>query len=219
MSTFVARLAGRAVGHPPTAQPRVPGLFETGPGSAAAQDGFDVINEQVLAGPRSTASSPNRGRTLAEDSSRVQPGAVDGSTRSDGRNSPPPPARHPSGTGGAGRDPLAPQPPRRDPQRSTSDPRALGPEPAPAGSLPVPAIPLAAGDPGSWPANEPSAAGASRRAVPAAAAEPPPVRVHIGRLEIRASLPETTPPRPVAPRVPEPAHNGPSLADYLRGAR
>ncbi len=52
-----------------------------------------------------------------------------------------------------------------------------------------------------------------------AAAEPEelqPVRVHIGRLEVRASLEEQSRPR----REPEqrPAA-GPSLADYLRGER
>jgi hypothetical protein len=55
---------------------------------------------------------------------------------------------------------------------------------------------------------------------PAAAAaardEPPPVRVHIGRLEVRASLEEAPRRQPLAaPRQPD----GLSLSDYLRGRR
>ena len=46
--------------------------------------------------------------------------------------------------------------------------------------------------------------------------EPPPVRVHIGRLEVRANVQEQ--PRPAPP--PQPAEpEGLSLSDYLRGRR
>jgi hypothetical protein len=46
--------------------------------------------------------------------------------------------------------------------------------------------------------------------------DPPPVRVHIGRLEVRASLTESPRPQPLpAPSEPE----GLSLSDYLRGRR
>jgi hypothetical protein len=44
--------------------------------------------------------------------------------------------------------------------------------------------------------------------------EPPAVRVHIGRLEVRANLQE---PAPRQPRRDDPRSPGRSLADYLRG--
>jgi hypothetical protein len=47
------------------------------------------------------------------------------------------------------------------------------------------------------------------------AADEPAVRVHIGRLEVRANL-EQTPPQPRR-REPDRPEEGPSLADYLRG--
>jgi hypothetical protein len=52
--------------------------------------------------------------------------------------------------------------------------------------------------------------------VVAAREEPPPVRVHIGRLEVRANLQEAPRPAP----VPQAAElEGLSLSDYLRGRR
>jgi hypothetical protein len=62
----------------------------------------------------------------------------------------------------------------------------------------------------AMPVPAPAAATASARE------EPPPVRVHIGRLEVRANLhePPRREPRP-EPREPE----GLSLSDYLRGRR
>jgi len=77
----------------------------------------------------------------------------------------------------------------------------------------VPAVPVAAASPlTSWPANEPI------RAATPGSQESPAVRVHIGRLEIRANLPEPAPPRPRTPPG-EAAVKGVSLADYLRGIR
>jgi hypothetical protein len=55
-------------------------------------------------------------------------------------------------------------------------------------------------------------------AVTTAREEPPPVRVHIGRLEVRANLQEQ--PRPAPVLQPQPAEpEGLSLSDYLRGKR
>jgi hypothetical protein len=50
----------------------------------------------------------------------------------------------------------------------------------------------------------------------AASTQPPPVRVHIGRLEVRATV--QGPPRPQPHRA-EPREPGLSLSDYLRGRR
>ena len=50
----------------------------------------------------------------------------------------------------------------------------------------------------------------------AVAADEPPVRVHIGRLEVRANL-EQPAPRPAAREAQRP--QGPTLSDYLRGRR
>jgi hypothetical protein len=50
----------------------------------------------------------------------------------------------------------------------------------------------------------------------AAAPEAPAVRVHIGRLEVRANL-QAAPPAPPAARPPR--HDGVALSAYLRGKR
>jgi hypothetical protein len=86
--------------------------------------------------------------------------------------------------------------------------------PVPQTSLIVPAVPLSA----ATPAASRSTGDPIRSASPSAP-EPPAVRVHIGRLEIRANLPEVAPVRPRARQVREEAAGGVSLADYLRGAR
>ena len=62
-----------------------------------------------------------------------------------------------------------------------------------------------------------AARGAAPPPAPAAAREEgPPVRVHIGRLEVRANV---QPPPAERPRREAPRDDGLSLADYLRGKR
>ncbi|HEY7537052.1 MAG TPA: hypothetical protein VH721_03615 [Gaiellaceae bacterium] len=56
----------------------------------------------------------------------------------------------------------------------------------------------------------------ARRAAAPATAEPPPVRVHIGRLEVRANL-QPAPPR--RPERTETTDEALSLGDFLRGRR
>jgi hypothetical protein len=70
----------------------------------------------------------------------------------------------------------------------------------------TPAVPTVARVPEyAWPAD-----------AAAASAESPAVRVHIGRLEVRANLQEQ-PRRPERPPAPRPQEL--SLSDYLRGRR
>jgi hypothetical protein len=86
--------------------------------------------------------------------------------------------------------------------RAPLEPAAVAATPA----SPVPASPSA-------PFEAPRA---TREAAAVARAEPPPVRVHIGRLEVRANVeePRAQPPRRESARPVEL-----SLADYLRGTR
>ncbi len=89
----------------------------------------------------------------------------------------------------------------------------LDPDPDAPTVRTVAAVPLAADSRlASWPANE------SIRSATSEAPEPPAVRVHIGRLEIRANLPEPASSRPPTPPRKD-AAKGVSLGDYLRGTR
>jgi hypothetical protein len=85
-----------------------------------------------------------------------------------------------------------------------ASPTAAASAPPPAAAAAQPVARLAFTDPP--PPAAPTAAAAERR----------PVRVHIGRLEVRAALQETPMPQPARerPRPPEL-----SLGDYLRGRR
>jgi hypothetical protein len=224
MSEFLARLAARAVGQAAVAQPRLPSLFESGPGSQATPDSFDVVDEEVATGrpsvaPReaSSASAAQSARDAASEagspaaSSTVPVRATrDGSAqrsesvvfrqRQDASDHPV--RKRPGAV--VGGDP-APDGQLGDaPFESDPDPRTL---------LTVPAVPLTPAAPlTTWPENE------SLRSVTPGSSEPPAVRVHIGRLEIRANLPEPASPRPRTPPR-EDAAKGVSLADYLRGTR
>ena len=110
-------------------------------------------------------------------------------------------------------------PARREPRRQPSQPRAQErAEPPPrdtrtsAAPVVVPAAPVAA------PVVRHVAETRLERvrSVATVAADEPPVRVHIGRLEVRANL-EQPAPKPV--RREPPRQEGVSLADYLRGRR
>lgn len=218
MSAFLSRLAAKAVGQAAAAQPRLPGLFEA---SSDPFDTLEVVDEVVAVDADPVATPASADRPAGDATSRpVSPPArspTAGNVTIDSATQRPEPAwpierRDESG--------------RSDRQRTrtvVSDQPAIvdvadasGPDPVPVPmtSLTVPAVPLSAATPvASSSASEPM------RRAPPSAAEPPPVRVHIGRLEVRASLPEGPPVRPPAPKGREEGTEGVSLADYLRGVR
>lgn len=207
MSDFIARVAARAVGERAAVSPRVPAL-------EAAAPGLEVIDEEVVvpAGDRTLAGAPaplSPAQLPTRFAAPRPPLPLESATTphpSDARFDQPSPEPEPP-----------PRPARRvnDPARErTTQPaapprtrherRALA-EVALPSPMPRPALRMFSS--------------AAARAVPApvaAPAEPPAVRVHIGRLEVRANLHEQ-PQR--TERAPAPRPSELSLSDYLRGRR
>jgi hypothetical protein len=211
VSDFIARVAARAVGERAAASPRVPALFgAAGPGL----DSIEVIDEEVVV--------PAPDSTLAEAPAPQGPGEPP--TRSAALPPLPVESAAELDSGDAPSELPAPEPPARPSPRHVSDPalerlappqpaappptrheRRAPPDVAVASPRPTPALPIAASTP------------ASAAPTPAAAlAEPPAVRVHIGRLEVRANLQAE---QQRAERAPTPRPQELSLSDYLRGRR
>jgi hypothetical protein len=205
VSDLLGRIAARAVGAPALAQPRLP-VSLAGQGAA----GLEVVDEELVVpadAPRRVTEPPAEPRPSEPAQARPATPAREAKT---GSPVPVPPAAAPPGS--------AVELPRQgrllpalEPVlavRADAEPDALPAEPRAA--APVTVVPAA-------PAT-PALAGPAAPAVPAAVAaardEPPPVRVHIGRLEVRASLGEPPRPQPL-PQAREP--EGLSLSDYLRG--
>lgn len=207
---LLSRLAARAVGRGPSAQPYVPVRFEPG--------GIEVVDEERV-GPRGPAG-PAQARVLAP----VRPpglGAMPTTTPEPARHSPVR-ARPVDRTEPAASLPALAPPPRpastASPAPGGADDRRPAPTavvdsgPRPHPSLaPVPARPVP-----TSPFTPPSSTHRDPPAATGAATEAPTVRVHIGRLEVRANLTRVppTPARAVAPPAAEL-----SLSDYLRGER
>lgn len=223
MSAFLARLAARAVGQVPVAQPRVPSPFEAAAGPEESQHALEVIDDEVAVGPESAvtrSTAPAAADWPAGDAtSRALSSAASSRTAARATRDPATQGTEPAPSGqrqdATGRpDPRRPRTIVAD--QAAPDEQALVSDtaPVPQASLIVPAEPPSA----ATPVASRSANDAIRSASPSAA-EPPAVRVHIGRLEIRANLPESAPARPPARQVREEAAGGVSLADYLRGAR
>jgi hypothetical protein len=197
MSDFVGRIAARAVGDAVLAQPRVRGLFED---QSAPGAGFEVLDEEISA-PARPQPAPKAPVPTAEGS--MVP-------------APPPEAPAPRTRHARTRAPEERLTPAR-PQRSEA--RAVSPEP-PQSTEPArerrsePAAPVTVVE---------SVAPAVRAGValppppaPAVRVEPPVVRVHIGRLEVRANVHE---PAREESRAGEPQPQGLTLSEYLRGRR
>jgi hypothetical protein len=219
VSDFLSRVAARALGEAPLARPRLPALFE-----ASAE--LDVVDEEIgvrspsSAGDAPFAVSSDPGATQAPERSRRRAAVRTESRRTEGltASSPPPtPRRDPGGpskpsdtlslgrSGVVGprgaasafaRAPAAPAPGIRELARATTASAAV-------------AVPARRAEPRAVPA--PSVA---QTAATDARDEPAPVRVQIGRLEVRANLHEA--PRSERPRR-EPEPEGLALSDYLRG--
>ena len=204
MSDFLGRIAARAVGAQALAQPRLAARL------LGAGNELDVVDEEVVApaaaprplerAPAAPAGPAPAPRTVtpppdvfARTTLPVPPtAALEAEAEELARFERPLPAPE-----------LAPLPPAESgADTPDAEPRVV----VRAVTVPVtPALPIVA----------PQAA-AAVAVMSGRRDEPPPVRVHIGRLEVRANLQEQ--PRP-APR-PEPSERGElSLADYLRGRR
>jgi hypothetical protein len=211
VSDFLGRIAARAVGEAPLAQPRLPALFEQA--GSAETFGPRIVDEEVVV--------PAPARELKA-----------GGTTRPALEAKPREAREPHTTANVTHD--------RENQIPVSVPRASDPQiaepPKPRDTLSLgvgeaPSLPPA---PAPSPLPERPSVAASAAVVPAAPAnrgvrlpepstpafvpeEQPAVRVHIGRLEVRANLQDAAP-RP-QPRLAESRPQGLSLSDYLRGKR
>ena len=201
MSNFLGRMAARAVGSTAVAQPRLPALFEPG-GLEVAESTTVARAPRPASVPRATASETERKRApeIRAEREQVARPEVATQTRKAAR------AATPAAPPALATVTPAPGPAPTEPSEPDSPP-SLAEAIASLTKQPVPATP--------------ALHGARRDAPPTPAAtaavrdQPPPVRVHIGRLEVRANLESPAPP----PRPAEPAPQGLSLSDYLRGKR
>jgi hypothetical protein len=208
VSDFVSRVAARAVGGAAVARPRLPALFEP----AGAVRGLEIVEEVVVRHPRSAAppppAAPSRQplgslslRGAAPRPRPARPAAAAARTTAAPERTP------------AGRRDEALSPSR---QRQASTPKAIVEELTIAED---PTVLLAAAAPRATVAAGPTALAKQPEPPepqpPGSAPMPSPVRVHIGRLEVRANLQE--PRRQPAAERPRPQEL--SLGDYLRGRR
>ena len=207
MSDFLSRIAARAVGAPALAQPRLPVFL---PGTAAA--GLEVIDDEVVA----PATPPRAPAQPSSEPGRAEPRSVREATPLPAapveppRTVPPAPAPPGPAAGITRQERLLPalEPVLAIRPDSESDARSAKPR-ATVAVTAVPATPTAS-------VIAAPAGAAAPAAVATARDEPPPVRVHIGRLEVHASVGEAPrPQRRPEPREPEAL----SLSDYLRGRR
>jgi hypothetical protein len=209
VSDFLSRIAARAAGRAPLARPRMPALFEAA--GAAADRGIDVVDEELVA-TRTPAAAP------ADAPPRVDEEAHPAQER--GVQSPPTvKPEHTAAVRSPGRARATSAPPPRPTEHAAVQADAsVSPQLVPA-RVPDAAVPVTV-------ALAAPVTAARRVPVPFEAAppvavspvreEPPTVRVHIGRLEVRANL-QHAPPQPLTRDEAPP--KGTSLADYLRGNR
>jgi hypothetical protein len=211
MSDFLARIAARAVGAPARAQPRP---FERSEHQTRSDLGIEILEERVAAPVPSPAAAPRRS-TVAPERELAPPSALGGLG---GANL----AQHPGvalpreETGAE----AAPLPRVMRIGDSTDGGIALPPRletDAPVlASASVPVAPIAPVLVQAAPLRDGPPPKVSSAAVASERAAAPTVRVHIGRLEVRANLQEA----PKPPRGREAARaEGLSLSDYLRGKR
>lgn len=200
MSDFLSRIAARAVGRAAVTQPRLPALFEeTDPGDAgldvSGAHGFVTQLVHTEAAPRATAQARD---ASAQPSRRAVPSSPLLPVRTPPSPDFPPPASEAPENGVRG----APVVPAQEADPAEAEQPAAPTRPAAAIGVPPLPMPIE-----STPATS---------AAPSADDEPPVVRVHIGRLEVRANL-QPAPQQP--PRRAQPERRELSLGDYLRGAR
>jgi hypothetical protein len=221
MTDFLARLAARAVGEEDAvARPRLPARFEAAAPPASGAE-LPIVEDDVAADPgratdrqeavdRPTSSeTPPAGTEHAGEPPRPVSPNEEVPSRPDARR---PPDRTRVDPDALVARAAAPPPARRTPD-VTGDPRAPAVTPAtPA----APVVPAAAARPAPFEVAAPP----MRSASPPLDDTSPTVRIHIGRLEVRANLVDPAPPRSRArdqDDAREPARL--SLSDYLRGER
>ncbi|HEY7876283.1 MAG TPA: hypothetical protein VIG64_14300 [Actinomycetota bacterium] len=246
MSDFLDRIAARAKGEGGTARPRLPARFERAdvaprdaedPGTAAAVTGLPAGREPGrVTGDRGERPRANDERTALPPPKEV-PAVVVAEPRTvdDGRSQAPSGrpvheqgtalraaepavpversgAREAAGPGRAAAHSRASAPVAHD-RDQVSPPSRDRPTQSPTPSTVARARPVRAA---------PVVAAMSAPPAPVVAGRTPdeqPVVVHIGRVEVRAGLVETTPPRAHVDAAPGKTHEGPSLSEYLRGKR
>jgi hypothetical protein len=207
---FLGRVASRAVGEATAARPRLAAPF--GPREAVAPVGLEMLDLEA-AGPASgltrrvAAAASSSGASPVERI--VEPRELDASPGQPPRREV---ARLPLRTAAKEAVPAAmstSENERRDigprPKRGTSEPPSV----AEVETEPVAAVPLARATPVA-----PAPVAHATVPVSVAAEEQPAVRVHIGRLEVRANL-EQPLQQPHQRR--ESRRNELTLSDYLRG--
>ena len=225
MSDFLSRVAARAVGEAPVASPRPASRFEDA--GAAADAALEVVGVEVAA-----AAAPRPPDTPLPVAVPGTPDALPEAGPVSGRTVPGQPERaaHSTRLPGEPDGPAAPIVSRKRDDRGLEvasavpherDPLPAAPAPvvvAPAAAHPLPAPAAVAVAVPAAPVVPEAARAADVRlaAVSAADVEEPAVRVHIGRLEVRANLQQAPPQRP--PRD-DARPQELSLADYLRGRR
>jgi hypothetical protein len=225
MSDFISRMAARAVGVAPAAQPRAASPFAGEPQGELVE----FVDEAVAARTTPTHDVPS---TVATPSTAAASPGPDGPPSRAPSLPEPAPGRPAPGEGRTAAPtsaapahsaqpadtpaPVAQAVPPRDQAdlvRADEVPAAAEPPASTELVRVATAVPAAR----SAPATPAPAAQATRQASSPAAETARPVRVHIGRLEVRASLhrepASAAPPRAARARE-EPAL---SLADYLRG--
>jgi hypothetical protein len=206
MSAYVARLVARAHGRLPAVRPRLPSRFEPAPGPALSADAISIVDEAEVpaAPPPRNAAGP-----AAAPGSAPPPAAADAPPRTlavlraAAREAPVAPRSAPIAPPPASPRPVVPAPPGAPPIVEPAPPPATPLDPERTGPAVVPP-----------PAPVP---GRPRQTVPpppaAAEAGDPVVQVTIGRVDVRAILPEP------AKRVPRPQPPRRSLEDYLARTR
>jgi hypothetical protein len=224
MSGYLQRLAARSVGSPglASALPRLPARFEQ---PALAGLGLEVADERLTshgapAAPASHAAGNPRsvGRRLDPGSALRRPGE---------RRPTDTPASAPRRAVVAA-SPATTAPVAGEPAAGAAATGALDPAAAVGSSPPTAAIaePAPSAEPVARVTAQP--AGRARaplaaerrdaRAAQQAASQPPVVRVHIGRLEVRANV-QPAPAAAPAAADPGPAREQLALSAYLRGER
>lgn len=211
MSDFLSRVAARAVASRSVARSR--SRFEQLSGPDA---GLEIVDEEVVA-------------TVTRDSAQVVPRRAAASDAAPAVAADTLPARPSDEAARPAVDAVpapAPVAPTREPSLPAVEPvepvheLPTAPPPSARPAAAPETVPLRAALP-AVPVTRVAAAAPARperrtRPVAVAAAEEPAVRVHIGRLEVRANLQERVreQPRPEMPKAEEL-----SLSDYLRGKR
>ena len=201
MSDFISRIAARAVGTPPVARPRLPTFFA----HAAAADDAEGVQVGVV------APTAPRVPARAEPPPHEPPPEPKPDVESPAPGSP---EKRIEVAAQATRDSVLVRERSTIHEREIAEVVHVGPAqeerheliPQPGATVAVQATPVVL-----------ETERAAAVPAPAARAEDvPSVRVHIGRLEVRANV-QQAPPQP--PRRAEPRAQELSLSDYLRGKR